>query len=77
MKKAKLFGLGAVALAAGLFLGACGNNGSTDSSGGKSSSDTTTAALITDTGGVDDRSFNQSAWEGLEKWERSRTFTRK
>ena len=54
MKKAKLFGLGAVALAAGLFLGACGNNGSTDSSGGKSSSDTTTAALITDTGGVDD-----------------------
>lgn len=56
MKKAKLFGLGAVALAAGLFLGACGNNGSTDSSGGKSSSDTTTAALITDTGGVDDRS---------------------
>ncbi|MCZ1935277.1 BMP family ABC transporter substrate-binding protein, partial [Enterococcus faecium] len=26
MKKAKLFGLGAVALAAGLFLGACGNN---------------------------------------------------
>ncbi|HAP6966185.1 TPA: BMP family ABC transporter substrate-binding protein, partial [Enterococcus faecium] len=76
MKKAKLFGLGAVALAAGLFLGACGNNGSTDSSGGKSSSDTTTAALITDTGGVDDRSFNQSAWEGLEKWGKDQGLSR-
>ena len=76
MKKAKLFGLGAVALAAGLFLGACGNNGSTDSSGGKSSSDTTTAALITDTGGVDDRSFNQSAWEGLQKWGKDQGLSR-
>ena len=23
---------------------------------------------VTDIGGVDDRSFNQSAWEGLEAW---------
>ena len=26
------------------------------------------AAIITDTGGVDDKSFNQSAWEGLQAW---------
>src|SRR5699024_1305985 len=26
------------------------------------------AALVTDVGGVDDKSFNQSAWEGLQSW---------
>jgi len=26
------------------------------------------AALVTDVGGVDDKSFNQSAWEGLQAW---------
>ena len=26
------------------------------------------AAIVTDTGGVDDKSFNQSAWEGLQAW---------
>ena len=26
------------------------------------------AAMVTDTGGIDDKSFNQSAWEGLEAW---------
>ena len=69
MKKAKLFGLSAVALSAGLLLGACGSGSdSTDSTGGNSGSKTATAALITDTGGVDDRSFNQGAWEGLKKY---------
>ena len=24
--------------------------------------------MVTDEGGVDDRSFNQSAWEGIEQW---------
>lgn len=27
-----------------------------------------TVAMVTDTGGIDDKSFNQSAWEGLEAW---------
>lgn len=27
-----------------------------------------TIAMVTDTGGVDDRSFNQSAWEGMKEW---------
>lgn len=26
------------------------------------------AAMVTDIGGVDDKSFNQSAWEGLQSW---------
>lgn len=79
MKKAKLFGLGAVALTAGLLLTACGNgNSGTDSTDGGSGSSSagTTAALITDTGGVDDRSFNQSAWEGLEAWGKEHKLSR-
>lgn len=76
MKKAKLFGLGAATLALTLTLAACGggngSSGTTDSSGGTASSGTTDAAhsavVITDIGGVDDKSFNQSAWEGLSAW---------
>lgn len=73
MKKAKLFGAGALALVAALTLAACGNNSKTDGSDAASGSDAAgsvekPAAIITDTGGVDDRSFNQSAWEGLQAW---------
>lgn len=77
MKKAKLFGLGAATLALTLTLAACGggnnSSGTTDSSGGTASSGGTTdaehsAVVITDIGGVDDKSFNQSAWEGLTAW---------
>lgn len=78
MKKSKLFGLGAVALSVALALTACGggNGGggdsTTDSSGGSASGDKSdpahSAIVVTDVGGVDDESFNQSAWEGLEAW---------
>lgn len=30
-----------------------------------------TVAMVTDIGGVDDKSFNQSAWEGVQKWGKS------
>lgn len=33
------------------------------------------ATMITDENGVDDRSFNQSAWEGLEDWSASHDFS--
>ncbi|MFV0558682.1 MAG: BMP family protein [Enterococcus sp.] len=72
MKKAKVFGLSTVALASALVLGACGSNGgTTDSSGGSAEGQTDaehSVAIVTDIGGVDDKSFNQSAWEGLEAW---------
>ena len=73
MKKAKLFSFGAVAMASALLLGACGNNsggttGTDASEGAGSEKPAATIALITDTGGVDDRSFNQSAWEGFQAW---------
>ena len=83
MKKAKIFGFGAIAMASVLLLGACGNgnDGNTGKSGSASSeaegkSGLATSALITDTGGVDDRSFNQSAWEGLEAWGKANGVTR-
>ena len=36
--------------------------------GGSSADSKVKAAIVTDTGGVDDKSFNQSAWEGLQAW---------
>jgi basic membrane protein A len=58
-------------LAAGTILGACGGGAeekTSDNSGGGSGegTDKFTVAMVTDVGGVDDKSFNQSAWEGLQ-----------
>ena len=65
MNKKQWLGLGLVAVAA-VGLAACGNRSSRNAA---SSSDVKTkAAIVTDTGGVDDKSFNQSAWEGLQEW---------
>ena len=65
MNKKQWLGLGLVAVAA-VGLAACGNRSSRKAD---SSSDVKTkAAIVTDTGGVDDKSFNQSAWEGLQDW---------
>lgn len=60
----KIIGLG-LAVVAALSLGACSRSHSSDSS--KSNSNAK-VAIVTDTGGVDDKSFNQSAWEGLQAW---------
>lgn len=55
-------------LAAGTVLGACGGGeeSTTTDSGGGEQEDKFTVAMVTDVGGVDDKSFNQSAWEGLQ-----------
>ena len=60
----KVIGLGLAAVAA-LGLTACGSRSSKSSS---SSSDSLKVAMVTDVGGIDDKSFNQSAWEGLQAW---------
>ncbi|MGG3571261.1 BMP family protein [Bacillus gobiensis] len=68
MKKRKVGLALSLVLAAGTFLTACGSNNessSGDSTGGKSDF---TVGMVTDTGGVDDKSFNQSAWEGIQKF---------
>lgn len=58
-------------LAAGTLLGACGKSNDTTkepakSGGGKEKA--FSVAMVTDVGGVDDKSFNQSSWEGLQKY---------
>lgn len=68
------WGLAAAAAAAALVLAACGGSGSSSesSSGGGGGggegdcpgADAFCIGLVTDTGKVDDKSFNQSAWEG-------------
>ncbi|WP_026692429.1 BMP family lipoprotein [Peribacillus kribbensis] len=66
MKKRK-FGLAlSLVLAAGTMLGACGKSSEKSGDGGKK--DSFTVGMVTDVGGVDDKSFNQSAWEGLQKF---------
>ncbi|PCR99066.1 BMP family lipoprotein [Lactococcus fujiensis] len=63
----RVFAVGAVALASVAVLAGCRSNGSNGSTTGKAKTDLK-VAIITDTGGINDRSFNQSAWEGLEAW---------
>src|SRR5690606_7331661 len=57
------------ALATGsLVLAACGEAPDKDGDGGTGSgSGDYLACMVTDTGGIDDRSFNESAWAGLEQ----------
>jgi basic membrane protein A len=54
----KLYPILAVLLIAAFALSACG---------GAASSGKLKVGLVTDTGGVNDKSFNQSAWEGVQK----------
>ncbi|MFL0504593.1 BMP family protein [Ureibacillus sp. 179-F W5.1 NHS] len=67
MKKRKFaFALSGI-LALGTILGACGEGEKTgEKSSEKGSEDTFSVAMVTDTGGVDDKSFNQSTWEGIQ-----------
>ncbi|MCP0885853.1 BMP family protein [Ligilactobacillus sp. WILCCON 0076] len=54
----------------GTFLVGCGNS-SSSSKGTKH-----TVAIVTDGGGIDDKSFNQSAWEGLKAWGKEHSLTK-
>ena len=67
MNKKQWLGLGLVTVAA-IGLAACGNRASKKDSANSESKTDLKAAIVTDTGGVDDKSFNQSAWEGMQAW---------
>lgn len=76
MSKRK-YGLGlSVMLAAGTLLAACGSDEEKQETNGNSGEGTEpteekadfSVAMVTDVGGVDDKSFNQSAWEGIQKF---------
>ena len=49
----------------------CGNKKQTADKGTKY-----TAALVTDGGGIDDKSFNESAWKGLKAWGKEHNLTK-
>lgn len=82
MNKKKLLSLLTLGLSASVLLAACGNESeeatsdadetasstAVESSDTETSSDDFSVVMITDVGGVDDKSFNQSAWEGLTTW---------
>ncbi|MDP9801466.1 basic membrane protein A [Arcanobacterium wilhelmae] len=67
--KSKLTSLFAVAASATLLLGACGG-ASTDSKGGNTAGAGFKACLVSDAGGWDDHSFNESAFVGLKQAEK-------
>jgi basic membrane protein A len=67
----------ALALSATLVIAACGSSHSSASAGGSSTSSATSSStgsttakflgcMVTDTGGIDDRSFNASSWAGMQ-----------
>nr|WP_221297940.1 BMP family protein [Rummeliibacillus stabekisii] len=55
-------------LASGTLLAACGSDKGDESKKSGSDKDKFSVAMVTDIGGIDDRSFNQSTWEGIEKF---------
>jgi basic membrane protein A and related proteins len=66
----------AAAAAASLGLAACGTSSSSAPSGSTSSASSSSATaagsgfvgcMVTDTGGINDKSFNQSAWQGMQQ----------
>lgn len=67
MKKNILLKMGITALA-GLTLAACGN-GNEEATDNNEGDDSFTLGLVTDLGSVNDKSFNQNAWEGLQELE--------
>ena len=72
MKIKKSFALFALSIGASAVLAACGgsstNSSSSSTASNSGSNDTFKAVMVSDTGGVDDKSFNQGAWEGLLEW---------
>ena len=74
MKKRKFGLVLSSVLAASAILGACGAKDEEKpakdnaASGDNNAEETFSVAMVTDVGGVDDKSFNQSAWEGVKAY---------
>src|ERR1700677_728072 len=76
--KRNAWAAGALAVSATVLIAACGSSHSSASSNGTSSSASSSATssasttkflgcMVTDTGGIDDRSFNASSWQGMQE----------
>ncbi|MFJ7186803.1 BMP family lipoprotein [Lysinibacillus xylanilyticus] len=74
MKKRKFGLVLSSVLAASAILGACGSKDEdkpakeNETSGESNKEEAFSVAMVTDVGGVDDKSFNQSAWEGVQDY---------
>ena len=62
MRIASIFAAGGLALAAA----ACGEAPEDDNNAGSGAARSISACMVTDVGGIDDKSFNASAWKGLQ-----------
>ncbi|HEU5138846.1 MAG TPA: BMP family ABC transporter substrate-binding protein [Bacillales bacterium] len=51
------------------------DKGTEENNGGDGAAKDFTVGMVTDTGGVNDKSFNQSAWEGLQKFAEDNSLT--
>ena len=67
MSVRRWFGFGAVLVAASVTLAACAP--APESGGGEAGGGEDCVRMVTNSGGLEDRSFNQSSWEGLQKAE--------
>ncbi|MEG0448214.1 MAG: BMP family ABC transporter substrate-binding protein, partial [Lysinibacillus sp.] len=69
-------------LAASAILGACGTKDekpekeNDTAKGDTPTEETFSIAMVTDVGGVDDKSFNQSAWEGVQAFGKEHGLTK-
>ncbi|MCH7320997.1 BMP family protein [Solibacillus sp. MA9] len=71
MEKRKFGLLISSVVATGAILAACGSDEAKEkdtNTGSGNEGDNFSVAMVTDVGGVDDKSFNQSAWEGVQKF---------
>lgn len=71
-KSKKVLGLISAITLSTVLLAGCGSDGNEGDKGTPDSNEgeKLKVAMVTDTGGVNDQSFNQSAWEGLERAEK-------
>ena len=65
----KKFSMLTLALAATLGLVACGKGAADQSSQGESADAKLKVGMMTDSGTIDDKSFNQGTWEGIERYQ--------
>ena len=66
----KKFSMLTIALAASLGLVACGTGEDNNSSNGNNDVSKVKVGMMTDAGTIDDKSFNQGTWEGIERYQK-------
>ncbi len=64
----KLWKIGLVAAMAVTTLAGCGNSGGGSAGNDGEKECPIKVGFVTDTGGIDDKSFNQGSWEGIVRW---------